>query len=280
MNAPAADKAFTGSIPKLYQDHLVPMIFESYAVDLAHRLAERMTSPLTSHPLMRVLEIAAGTGVLTRHMADVLPPDVAIIATDLNQAMLDMAIATGIRRPVAWQQADAMQLPFEHGEFEAVVCQFGVMFFPDKAQAFAEARRVLKPGGVLLFNVWARIEENEFADTVTTALASLFPTDPPRFMARTPHGYHDLAVIERDLKLAGFAASPQFRIVEARSLAASPRIAAVAYCQATPLRFEIEARDTSGLARATDAAEKALAQRFGSGAIDGKIQAFVVSVEG
>jgi ubiquinone/menaquinone biosynthesis C-methylase UbiE len=279
MNSPAADKAFTGSIPKLYQEHLVPMIFESYAADLAQRLAERLTSPHSSHPLMRVLEIAAGTGVLTRHLAAVLTPDVSIIATDLNQAMLDMAMTTGTRRPVAWQQADAMQLPFEHGEFEAVVCQFGVMFFPDKSQAFAEARRVLKPGGVLLFNMWDRIEENEFADTVTTALAALYPTDPPRFMARTPHGYHDLAVVERDLKQAGFSASPQFRTLPARSHAASPRIAAVAYCQATPLRFEIEDRDPSGLARATDVAEKALAQRFGAGAIDGKIEAFVVSIQ-
>ncbi len=99
-----------------------------------------------------------------------------------------------------------MQLPFDDGEFDAVVCQFGVMFFPDKSKAFSEARRVLRPGGVFLFNAWDRIEENEFAHTVTTALEALFPDDPPRFLARTPHGYHDLAVVERDLRDGGFDA--------------------------------------------------------------------------
>ena len=114
-----------------------------------------------------------------------------------------------------------MQLPFADGTFDAVVCQFGVMFFPDKSKAFSEARRVLRPGGVFIFNVWDRIEENEFADTVTTALASLFPEDPPRFLARTPHGYHDRRTIERDLASGGFTASPQIDTVAARSRAAS-----------------------------------------------------------
>ena len=120
------------------------------------------------------------------------------MATDLNQAMLDEAVAVGTGRPVEWRQADAMQLPFPDQTFDAVVCQFGVMFFPDKSKAFAEALRVLSAGGLFIFNVWDRIEENGFADTVTIALASVFPTDPPRFLARTPHGYHDLAIIEED----------------------------------------------------------------------------------
>src|SRR5215471_10690313 len=106
--------------------------------------------------------------------------------------------------------------------FEAVVCQFGVMFFPDKSKAFSEARRVLKPGGVFIFNVWDRISENEFADTITTALAVVFPQDPPRFLARTPHGYHDWPTIERDLAAGGFTRSPQIVTVAARSRAESP----------------------------------------------------------
>jgi SAM-dependent methyltransferase len=185
----------------------------------------------------------------------------------------------GISRPVEWRAADAMQLPFEDGEFDAVVCQFGVMFFPDKAKAFAEARRVLSPTGVLLFNVWDRIEENEFADTVTTALESLFPKDPPRFLARTPHGYHDVARIGRDLQDGGFVSRPQVDTVAARSRAASPRIPALAYCQGTPLRSEVEARDRTRLAEATEFAAAAVARRFGSGAVDGKIQAHIVAVE-
>ena len=136
---------------------------------------------------------------------------------------------------------------------------------------------MLRPGGVFIFNVWDRIEENEFADTVTTALESLFPKDPPRFLARTPHGYHDRPTIERDLASGGFAASPQFTTVAARSRAESPRIPALAYCQGTPLRNEIEARDASRLGEATDMATEAIARRFGRGAVDGKIQAHVVT---
>lgn len=138
-----------------------------------------------------MLEIAAGTGVVTRALASVLPDSVSIVATDLNQPMLDHASAVGTKRAIKWRQADAVQLPFEDRTFDAVVCQFGVMFFPEKSRAYSEARRVLRPGGVFIFNVWDRIEENEFADTVTAALELLFPEDPPRFLARTPHGYHD-----------------------------------------------------------------------------------------
>jgi SAM-dependent methyltransferase len=271
MSIADKDKIFAGSIPKLYEAYLVPLIFEPYAADLAKRLAAR--------PLARVLEIAAGTGVVTRTLASVLSDDVAIVATDLNQPMLDQAAAIGTKRPVEWRQADAMQLPFPDATFDAVVCQFGVMFFPDKAKAYAEARRVLRPRGVFIFNVWDRIEENEFADTVTTALESVFRNDPPRFMARTPHGYYDRSTIERDLANGGFTLPPQIITVAARSRATSARVAAIAYCQGTPLRSEIEARDAARLGEATDAAEEALARRFGRGAVDGKIQAHVVTLE-
>jgi len=275
MKKNETDKTFAGSIPKFYEEYLVPLIFEPYAGDLASRLASRQST----RKLSRVLEIAAGTGVVTRHLASKLPADVSIVATDLNQPMLDTAADMGTSRPVEWRPADAMQLPFEGGEFDAVVCQFGVMFFPDKAKAFSEARRVLRPGGVLLFNVWDRIEENEFADAVTTALESLFPDDPPRFLARTPHGYHDVAAVARDLRGGGFASPPQVDTVAARSKAASPRIPALAYCQGTPLRSEIEARDKTRLDEATDVAAAAVARRFGSGAVDSKIQAHVVAIE-
>lgn len=271
MSSPNSDKIFAGSIPKFYDQYFVPLIFQPYVEDLADRLKTR--------PLSRVLEIAAGTGVVTRCLASVLPASVAIVATDLNQSMLDQACEVGTSRPVEWRQADAMQLPFEDGAFDAVVCQFGVMFFPDKPKAFAEARRVLNQGGLLLFNVWDRIEESEFADTVTTALASLFPADPPRFLARTPHGYHDLATIKADLLSGGFASPPRIQTLAKRSVADSPRLPALAYCQGSPLRNEIEARDPSLLDVATDHAAQAVALRFGSGRVEGKIQAHIVSVE-
>jgi len=271
LSSPDSDKVFTGSIPKLYEKYLVPLIFEPYAADLVSRVA--------SQSVTRVLEIAAGTGVVTRKLASVLPESVSIVATDLNQAMLDLASEVGTKRPVQWRQADAMQLPFEDSVFDAVVCQFGVMFFPEKSKAFSEARRVLKSGGVFMFNVWDRIEENEFAHTVTEALESVFPTDPPRFMARTPHGYHDLANIERHLKQGGFFASLHSSTLAARSKATSSQIPAIAYCQGTPLRNEIEARDKSRLGEATDIAAEAIAERFGQGPVDGKIQAHIITVE-
>ena len=271
MSSADTDKVFTGSISKLYEAYLVPLIFEPYARDLANRLASR--------PLARILETAAGTGVVTRALASTLPPQVSIVATDLNQPMLDHAAALGTARPVEWRQADAMQLPFEDATFDAVVCQFGTMFFPDKSRAFSEAHRVLKPGGAFVFNVWDRIEENEFADAVTTALESVFPGDPPRFLARTPHGYHDRAGIERDLASGGFAGVPRITTVAARSRANSPRAPAIAYCQGTPLRNEIEARDASRLSEATDIAAEAVARRFGQGPVDGKIQAHIVIIE-
>lgn len=269
-STPNADRLFAGSIPQLYEAHLVPLIFEPFAVDLARRV-------FALRP-QRVLEVAAGTGVVTRALARTLPAGVAIVATDLNPAMLDHAAVMGTSRPVQWQQADAMRLPFGDGSFDAVVCQFGVMFFPDKARAFAEARRVLQPGGTFLFNAWDRIEANEFADVVTTALQAVFPQDPPCFLARTPHGYHDTAQTARDLVQGGFTAAPRIETLDARSRAASCRDPAVAYCQGTPLRNEIEARDAARLGEATDVASRAIEARFGRGPVDGLIRAHVVSV--
>jgi ubiquinone/menaquinone biosynthesis C-methylase UbiE len=270
MTSPDSDKVFAGSIPKLYDTLLVPLIFEPYAADMVSRLVER--------PLSKVLEVAAGTGVVTRAMASALPDDVSIVATDLNQTMLDHAATTLRGRNLEWHQADALKLPFADESFDAVVCQFGAMFFPDKVKAFAEARRVLKPHGLYLFSVWDRLEDNEFAYEATNAHQSLFPNDPPQFLARTPHGYHQREVIERHVAAAGFTASPMLETVTARSLAASARQPALAYCQGTPLRNEIEARNTVSLEAATDAAAEAIARRFGRGAVDSKIQAHVITV--
>jgi len=271
MSDQHADEVFAGSVPELYDTYMVPLIFAPYADDLVSRLRPRRLS--------RLLEIAAGTGVATRAMAAVLPESCAIVATDLNQAMLDQARAVGTPRAVEWRQADAMHLPFPDAMFDAVVCQFGAMFFPDKARAFAEVRRVLGKGGVFIFSVWDRIEQNEFADVVTASLASVFPSDPPRFMARTPHGYHDLERIARDLGQGGFIQPPRIDTVAARSVAESAREVALAYCQGTPLRNEIEARDAARLGEATEIAAGAIARRFGGGHVDGKIQAQVVTVE-
>ena len=260
------DKAFSGSIPKVYETYLVPLIFEEYAQDLARRTAARAPG--------RVLEIAAGTGVGTRALAAQLPATTEIVATDLNPGMIEQAKAIGTARPVTWQQVDAMQVPFPDDSFDAVVIQFGVMFFPDKAKALGEVRRVLRRGGTLLFNVWDRLEVNEAADAVAAGVAGFFPDDPPRFLARAPYGYFDHGAIARDVQAGGFAA-PVIETMTARGRAKAARDAAVGYCQGSPLRAEIEARGS--LEQATDAGAKEVARRFGHGPIDTKIQAIIVT---
>jgi len=262
------DTVFAGSIPELYDRLMVPLIFDVYARDMARRVASLRPR--------RVLETATGTGAVTRAMTAALP-EAALIATDLNQAMLDHAAARHPSRDgVQWRQADALALPFEDASFDVVVCQFGAMFFPDRVKGYAEARRVVKPGGHYLFSVWDRIADNEFADVVTEALARIFPDDPPRFLARTPHGYHDGDRIRDDVKAAGFR-DVSVETIDASSDAASPHDPAVADCHGTPLRNEIEARAPGGLARATEVAERALADRFGAGPISGRIQALVIT---
>lgn len=258
-----SDKVFAGSIPELYDTYLVPLIFEHYAADLAERAAA--LDP------QHVLETAAGSGVVTRALARRLAAGVRVTVTDLNQPMLDHA-ARGHGEDVrlSWRQADALALPFDDGSFDAVVCQFGVMFFPDKTAGYAEARRVLKPGGSFLFNTWHDIVSNEFADVVTQAAATVFPEDPPRFLARTPHGYHDLPAIRGELEAAGFSAV-SVETVDAVSAAPTARHVAIAYCQGTPLRNEIEARDASRLEHVTDVAERAVAERFGDGPVSARI---------
>jgi ubiquinone/menaquinone biosynthesis C-methylase UbiE len=265
----ASDKLFAGSIPEIYDRFLVPLICESYAEDLARRVARIQPQ--------HTLETAAGTGVLTRAMAPRLPADARIVATDLNQPMLDYAAA---RLPddsrITWQQADALSLSFEKQSFDAVACQFGVMFFPDRVRGYAEVHRVLRSGGCFFFNVWDRISENDFAEVVTGAMATLFPQDPPCFLARTPHGYHDVEKIREELTVAGFT-EILIETIDAKSSASSPLDPAIAYCQGTPLRNEIEARDASCLEHATKEAAEALARRFGTGAIEGRIRAHVIT---
>lgn len=262
------DKLFSGSIPENYDRYMVPLIFEPFAADLARRAASFSPSA--------VLEIAAGTGVVTRALAPRLSPGARYVVTDLNQPMLDYAASRQAPDPrITWRQADAQALPFEDAAFDLVCCQFGAMFFPDRPSAYREARRVLKPGGHLLFNVWDRIEENVFADDVTHALAEIFPDDPPRFLARTPHGYHDMALIRRELEEAGFS-DVMIETRAEQSRASSPRLPAVAYCQGTVLRTEIEARDAGKLEAATDYAASEIARRHGSGAVAAKIQAHVI----
>jgi ubiquinone/menaquinone biosynthesis C-methylase UbiE len=263
-----SDKVFAGSIPKFYDTLMVPLIFEDYAADMAELVAACLPGS--------VLETAAGSGVVTRALAPRLRADARYVVTDLNQPMLDYAATRqGPDRRIEWRQADALDLPFAAASFDVVCCQFGAMFFPDRVAGYAQAHRVLRPGGRLVFSVWDRIEANDFADEVTRAVATVFAQDPPRFLARTPHGYHDVDRIREELGRAGF----DDIVIETReklSRAPSARDAATAYCLGTPLRNEIEARDASLLPLATERATQAIASRHGDGAVAGRIQAHVI----
>ena len=263
-----SDTVFAGSIPKLYDTLMVPLIFEDYAANMAELVVE--SSPVS------VLETAAGSGVVTRALSPRLGVGARYSVTDLNQPMLEYAaFRQGVDARIEWRQADALDLPFEDAAFDVVCCQFGVMFLSDRIAGYAEARRVLRAGGRFVFSVWDRIEENVFADEVTQAVATVFPHDPPLFLARTPHGYHDVALIREELSRAGFG---DIKISTRAELSRAPsaRHAATAYCHGTPLRSEIEARDASLLQLATDRATAAIASHHGEGPVAGKIQAHVI----
>jgi ubiquinone/menaquinone biosynthesis C-methylase UbiE len=268
MTTTVLDRAFVGSIPEFYDRYMVPLIFEPYAADLGQRIAALGPT--------RVLEIAAGTGAVTRSLVKNLGERADVTVTDINEPMLEYAKThvSGSSR-LLWRQADAIKLPFEDRQFDAVVCQFGAMFFPDRVRGYSEAHRVLTPDGTFIFNVWDRISANDFANVVTEALSKIYNADPPMFLARTPHGYHDEDLICRDLREAGFN-KIEIEPLDAESLAPSPRFAAVAYCQGTPLRGEIEARGEPSLNQATQVATEALAQRFGHGEIKGRIRALII----
>lgn len=261
------DSAFKGSIPELYDRYLGPLIFEPYAADLAYRLRDFDRGEL--------LETAAGTGIVTQALARALAPDVALTATDLNQPMLDFAAKKEGMERVTFRQADAQDLPFEDGRFDAVVCQFGVMFFPDKKRAYAEAWRVLKPGGRFLFNVWDSLSENPIPETIAQAVAALYPKDPPGFIGRVPYAYFDLDAIRAALAAASFT-HIRVETLPFTTTAPTHHAPAAGFCQGSPLRLEIEARDPNGVEAATEAATRALERRFGPAPISAPIRAHIV----
>ncbi len=263
----SGDTVFAGSIPALYDRCMVPMLFEPYASDLAVRAA-------TSHP-RRILETAAGTGVVTAALVSKLP-DNQIVATDLNQAMLDVAAQRIHSAKVTFERADAQSLPFSEASFDLVLCQFGVMFFPDRVKAYSEARRVLRPEGRFLFNVWNRIEDNPVSAALSDALCALFPENPPSFFRRVPHGHHDKKQIEADLHAAGFD-KVVIETVEQRCRARSAEQAAIGLCHGSPLRAELEAFGPGALDKATEAATLALSRLSGANGIDAPMSAHVFS---
>ena len=262
----ATDTVFAGSIPAMYDRYMVPLLFRPYAEVVAERA--KALSPA------RILETAAGTGIVTEALHRTLPK-AEIVATDLNQPMLDQARLRVPAADVRFMQADALALPFEHSSFDLVACQFGVMFFPDKVKANAEARRVLRQGGHYLLAIWDRIDRNVATYAAGKAVAALFPEDSSAFYERIPFRYHDQDSIRADLIAAEFR-DVEIETVELSSRAASARDVALGLVQGTPMRSEIEQRGEGMLQRATDAATEALSQYESENGFEAPMSALIV----
>lgn len=265
----ATDKVFSGSIPAIYESHMVPLLFAPYAVEVARRVA--------THAPVQVLEVAAGTGAVTVELFRQLPFS-SITATDLNQAMLDVAAGKVSGGRVQMRSCDAQALPFGDKSFDAVVCQFGAMFFPDKLTAYREAHRVLRTGGRYFLSVWDELASSPFFAVVAEAVAAAFSSDPPGFFARTPYGYHDVSAMTATLGEAGFASVLSDKVTFA-SRAPSAAHVAMALCQGTPLRSEIVQRAPDGLAEVTSIAERAVEKSFGRGPVESTMRAILFEAD-
>jgi SAM-dependent methyltransferase len=257
-----ADTSWLESMPEVYDRCLGLAVFAPYAADLALRAA--------SLPHARVLELAAGTGIVTAGLVEALP-DAEITATDLNQAMVTYAAA--LTPGPTWQVADAQDLAYGDDSFDLVVCQFGVMFLPDRIGAYRGVRRVLAPGGSFLFNVWDTLETHEVEAAVIDTLAELLPGDPPDFLRRVPHGYADPNRIRADVQAGGLVVEELER-VELTGKAPSAGVLAEGYCLGTPLRFELQER--GDLADLVPKVSAGLTRRLGDGLVNGGMAAYVV----
>lgn len=246
-----SDAQFAGSIPAIYDEFLVPVLFEPYAADLVRRVAD--LAPV------QILELACGTGAVSRRLAETLP-SATITATDLNPAMLDVATMVAVPENLAYASADAQDLnAYAADTFDLVLAQFGAMFFPEKVRAYREARRLLRTGGTFLFSVWDSLEANPASHAIHLAVREVVPEPKPEFIARTPFGYNDVNKIEQQLRAAGF----EDIIIERVELRSPPKSAerlARGMCLGSPLANELALhpqglRDRA-LAAAIEAAKK------------------------
>ena len=261
---------FSGSVPNTYHNFLGPLIFDAYAKDMTARLAH-----VLKHNA-RVLELAAGTGIVTKQVLAALPASAKLTVTDISEPMLGVAKSALSDPRLTFQPADACQLPFPDKSFDALVCQYGVMFFPDKVQAMKEARRVLTPGGTYIFNIWDSFEHNPIPKTVHETLAALIPTNPIPFLAKMPYGYSDRAEIERVTRAGGFI-NVKIETVEFPCSAPTAADVARAWVEGTPILAALTERGITDPSPFRAATEKALAAKFGNAPCRSTMRAIVAT---
>jgi ubiquinone/menaquinone biosynthesis C-methylase UbiE len=263
---PAENVAFVGSIPDNYDRYLGPVLFEPYAKDLV----ERVNIPEGGS----LLEVACGTGIVTRHLRDRLSPATKIVATDLNEAMIKFAAQKF--RPdenIEWKPADALDLPFSDASFDAVVCQFGLMFFPDKQQGVTEAYRVLQPNGQYIFSVWDEIERTDLAKAAETVIKQFFPDNPPDFYD-IPFSFHEHDKLRSVLSTAGFR-EISIEAVPFPCVSTSARDAAHGLIHGNPVISAINERDASKAPEIEAALAENIAAHFGAAPVNASMQAIV-----
>ena len=265
---PEPNAAFVGSIPENYDRYLGPALFDPYAADLVSRLSVSENAS--------VLELACGTGIVTRRLRDRLGPAASLVATDLNDAMLSYA-ARKFRpeEAVEWKQADASDLPFTDQSFDAVVCQFGLMFFPDKEKALSETYRVLKPGGTFLFNVWDAIEYNELPHIAHAIIAEFFESNPPDFY-EVPFSFHDAETINSLLSAAGFSET-RFFLLRLPAVSPSADEAAKGLVHGNPVINVLRERSESSIPEIEAAVTAAVAAQCGAAPVRARMQALICS---
>jgi ubiquinone/menaquinone biosynthesis C-methylase UbiE len=259
---------FAGSIPENYDRYLGPVLFEHYARDLARRVPAKEGT--------RLLEVACGTGIVTRHLRERLPAGGRFVASDLNPPMVDFA-----RRKldgvggIEWHPADACVLPFPDASFDVLVCQFGLMFVPDKGAALREARRVLAPGGIFLFNVWDSLDRNDFAKMAHETIAGFFADNPPTFY-QVPFSLHRTDALEEMLAVAGFA-DVRVEALSIRGESPSSRDLARGLVEGNPVGNAIRERGDLDVAEVVEAVARVLAREFGDRPVRIPLHAFVLT---
>lgn len=257
---------FNGSVPEVYETVLGNFIFEPFAVDIVNRISNKNA--------FNVLELAAGTGRVTKHLIHAFSPNAKIVASDISLPMMEKAKLVVSSQNLTWQQVDIADIPFSEGSFDVIVCQFGVMFLQDKLRAFSEIRRVLKLGGQLLFSTWACIEENPIWKISNQVATKFFGPAPAAIQKSGPFSICNAVDAEAQLHDAGFIHTKveKQRITSSIS---SASLAAKGFIHGLPLKDIIIKQNPEILSQIQEEMENSFADHFGNNPLTASFTAFV-----